>query len=302
MAQTFRLGFVITAWACAAACTESNPGFVTPRDLGRDGARPNDRAATDGPRDAARGELPAGRCQPLPPGCACPEACLKGRCDNSRCGCQPVVGASYEALAPQSSFAGDAAAHPDFNLLLRTWRPVTAAKNLLDLDGPVDPQTPPQLHTLFADSRVPLFAAVYQVAAWDWDCNCFDGYLVTPEVTLVEMSATPQEVIHAPQSSYRIGHGSDALVLYAAPGTLTLKYTPEDDVEQGYTVHLAGICVEPALQALYDKLVASGRKRLPALGDGQPIGRAMGAELQAAIRADGAWMDPRSRKDWWRGK
>lgn len=300
---------MIAACACAAACTESNPGFNVTSDLAVDSASPGgdrgpgvDGRASDGPPDAGPAEGTSDPCQPLPPGCGCPEACVQGSCDNSRCGCQPVVGVSYDSLTPQSSFSGDAAAHPDYNLLLRTWRPVTAAKSLVDLDGPVDPQTPPQLHTLFADRRVPAFPAVYQLAAWDWSCQCFDGYLVAPEVTLIGMTTTAQEVIHTPQSSYQIGHGNDALVIYAAAGTLTIKYTAEDDVVQGYTVHLAGICVEPSLQALYDKLVAGGRKRLPALRSGQPIGRAIGAELQAAVRVAGSWMDPRSRKDWWRGK
>jgi hypothetical protein len=34
----------------------------------------------------------------------------------------------------------------------------------------------------------------------------------------------------------------------------------------------------------------------------QPLGRALGTEVRAAVRDTGSLMDPRSRKDWWQGK
>jgi hypothetical protein len=89
------------------------------------------------------------------------------------------------------------------------------------------------------------------------------------------------------------------MVLYATYDTLTLKYTREDNVVRGYTVHLAGVCPEPRLLALYQSSNASGRGSLPALRGNQPLGRARGGSVLVAIRDTGAWMDPRSDKDWW---
>jgi hypothetical protein len=92
------------------------------------------------------------------------------------------------------------------------------------------------------------------------------------------------------------------LVLYANPQRITLKYTREDNVVHGYTLHLEGICVEPRLLALYTTWNNSGRAYLPALTAGQALGRAQGSEVRVAIRDSGTFLDPRSRKDWWRGR
>lgn len=219
---------------------------------------------------------------------------------DSAAGCATIPGVSYAKLATIDPYAGDASKQGDMNLLLRGWKAVAKLKGLVDVAGPNDGNAP-QLYSLFADDRVPGFPAVYEVEAWDWGCNCPKGYLTDPEVTLAGMAVAPGEVIQTPTSGYDLG-GATAIVLYAAPGTLTLKYTREDNVVKGYTIHLSGICVEPSLQALYDSLNASGRKELPALKSRQPLGRAIAGELRAAIRDTGSWMDPRVRKDWWQGK
>ena len=91
-------------------------------------------------------------------------------------------------------------------------------------------------------------------------------------------------------------------MLYASETRLTLKYTREDNVVQGYTVHLENVCPEPSLLALYRQLNSQGRGRLPALRGGQALGRANGGEIRAAVRDSGTFMDPRSRKDWWIGR
>jgi hypothetical protein len=90
------------------------------------------------------------------------------------------------------------------------------------------------------------------------------------------------------------------LVLYASTNRITIKYTNNDNVEQGYTLHVENVCVEPRLLALYQALNSAGRGRLPALRAGQAFGRALGSEIGVAIRDYGTFMDPRSRKDWWR--
>ncbi len=90
-------------------------------------------------------------------------------------------------------------------------------------------------------------------------------------------------------------------MLYAAPDRITLKYTRNDNVVQGYTLHVEGLCVDPPLLNLYRSRNAAGRGQLPALQPGQAFARAAGATVGVAIRDSGTFMDPRSCKDWWRG-
>jgi hypothetical protein len=126
--------------------------------------------------------------------------------------------------------------------------------------------------------------------------------ITNPEVTLAGMAVTPGEAIHVPNSGYDIGDGYQVLVLYASTERITLKYTREDNVVYGYTLHVENICVEPTLLALYQSWNDAGRGHLPALRAGQAFGRARSDEIQVAIRDTGAFMDPRSCKDWWQGR
>ena len=213
-----------------------------------------------------------------------------------------IAGARYELLSVNEKTDRPAEQHGDVNLLLRKWRAVTAQKGLVDINGPTDHTPPPQLFAIFSDERVPAFASTYQVESWDWGCNCAKGYVTSVEVSLAGMQTQVGEVLRAPSSGYNIGDGYTAVVLLATPTSLTIKYTREDNVVRGYTVHLAGLCVEPSLLALYQQANAAGRAKLPALRSKQPIGRASGAELVVSIRDTGSWMDPRARKDWWQGK
>jgi hypothetical protein len=103
-----------------------------------------------------------------------------------------------------------------------------------------------------------------------------------------------------PESGYSIGQGYEVLVLYADQERITLKYTSEDNVVSGYTLHVEKICVESNLLTLYEQMNAAGRAHLPALRAGQAFGRARGDEIGISIRDAGRFMDPRVRKDWWR--
>ena len=69
---------------------------------------------------------------------------------------------------------------------------------------------------------------------------------------------------------------------------------------RGYTLHLENICVEPALLARYRQL-DQGDSDCRRCGREQALGRARSTEVKAAIRDNGSFMDPRSRKDWWQG-
>jgi hypothetical protein len=219
---------------------------------------------------------------------------------------RPIVscastGEVYGTLEPIDPAASNVAQHPDMNLAVRGYVPTTAALGLVDYAGDVDPNAP-QLATLFDDQRTPLFTAAYRVYQWDWICNCRGGPIAKWDVTLLGLRTAPGEIIHLPVAGYDVGGGYGALVLYAEPTRLTLKYTREDNVIAGYTLQLENICVDANLLALYRQLNAAGRSELPALWPGQPIGRAPGSEIDAAVRDSGSFLDPRSRKDWWQGR
>ncbi|MGI6376405.1 MAG: hypothetical protein ACOX3S_10440 [Anaerolineae bacterium] len=220
-------------------------------------------------------------------------------------GCQPVVGVSYADTPAGGYPAGDppAAEHPDLNLAWRGWERNTGAYlGLVDYSGSTDSMAP-QLLGLFADRRVPAIVAAYRVYDWNWAADR-RGALLTPyPATLIGLRATRGETVHVPASGYTIGDtaGFEVLVLYADEDSVTLKYTRDDNVVRGYTLHLEGLCVEPRLLALYERNNAAGRSRLPGLVEYQALGRARDKEVLVAIRDNGTFMDPRSRKDWWQG-
>jgi len=89
------------------------------------------------------------------------------------------------------------------------------------------------------------------------------------------------------------------MVLYAEPTRITLGYTREDSVANGYAVHIENLCVDPNLLALYINSDANGRSSLPALREEEVLGVATLGDLLVAVRDRGAFLDPRSRLDWW---
>jgi hypothetical protein len=216
--------------------------------------------------------------------------------------CNPIPGETYTAISvvledsqpPSPSAEEDAG----FNI------------NLLDFHTRSDHQywvsvgdgiySPPQFAYVYADPHRPSISESYQLY--------YNGAPAISEYRPVDVSAlglptTPGQVIHVPE---RFGggvvidvHGYKALVLYASQQSITLKYTREDGLAGGYTVHIDGICVEPTLQALYDQVDAEGRTDLPAVFGHQPIGRAWGEEIRIAIRDVGTLLDPRWQNDWW---
>ena len=213
--------------------------------------------------------------------------------------CAPIPGVEYSTL----TIVGEptdrpAEIHADLNLALRGYEVTDAYRGLVEYGGDADDNAP-KLYTLFADHREPTFPAVYRVYDWDWDCNCRGDPLSDWAVTLAGMGVATGEILYLPDSGYEIGSGYEALVLYASEERITLKYTREDNVIEGYTIHVENVCVEPSLLALYRAWNSAGRGQLPALRAGQPFGRARGGEIGVAIRDAGSFMDPRSQKDWW---
>lgn len=184
------------------------------------------------------------------------------------------------------------------NLTLRGYVTGKGATQLMDVEGATDGLAP-QLSGLFADRRAPNFKATFQVNDWDWQCNCKAKPFQDPDVTLATFSAVAGEAVRTPHAGYDIGDGYQAIVLYADVDEITLVYTRNDTVAKGYVVHIQNIAVAPELLALYQQLNSAGRSSLPALKTTQPFGQAQG-DLRVAVRDSGSFMDPRSRKDWWR--
>jgi hypothetical protein len=214
--------------------------------------------------------------------------------------CAPAGEARFEALSVNPPPTDrPAAQHPDLNLSLRGYRNGGGALTYIWIDGPADPRAP-QLTTLFSPPRRPDIRAVGQVYDWDWAQNRRGPAITAPPVTLLSMDAATGELLRLPDSGYDIGQGYEALALYAEPHRITLKYTREDNVVWGYTLHLENICVDPNLLALYNALHARGRGQLPALRPGQAFARALASPPAIVIRDNGSFMDPRSLKDWLR--
>ncbi|MEM7126194.1 MAG: hypothetical protein AAF702_07695 [Chloroflexota bacterium] len=193
--------------------------------------------------------------------------------------------------------------HGDLNLALRGYEPTDKSLDLVFL-GAVG-EDPPQMSGLFADQRLPVLTAAYQVRDWDWGCGDHgcpkDEFVDSAEVTAVAVATNPGEIVNFPSTeSEIIGGGYIAAVLYAAPSRLTLGYTRDGSVAGGYTVHLENFCVDPNLMTLYRASNATGRTQLPGLLKGESVGVAGSTEMIVAIRIRGSFMDPRSEGDWWR--
>jgi hypothetical protein len=211
------------------------------------------------------------------------------------------VGEDYGMLVVHPSPSDHSTALVEVNLAARGFALSNGTLALVNLDGPAD-EGAPQLYSLFADGRVPVFDRVYQINTWDWDCSCTGAIAADPEVAVAGMHAAPGEIIRVPRSSYYLVNDYQALVLYADRNRITFNYTLTDNPVRGYTLYIEDLAVDSKLLALYQQASAGGRVQLPALRAGQGIGRAQGSEIKVAIRDAGGFMDPRSRKDWWRGK
>jgi len=213
--------------------------------------------------------------------------------------CEPIPGASYRSLSTAGPVTDrPPAEHADLNVKLRGWTAVGGTLGLVDIDGPTD-DLAPKLNVLFPDDRLPVFVQNYAVYNWDWATGSRGDVITAPEVTMVGFGTATGEVLEVPSGGYDIGEGLQVRVLYADDDSITLKYTREDNVIYGYAVHVVGLCVEPALRALYEANHAAGRGDLPALAGNQAFGRARSSEVLVSIRDTGSFMDPRSRKDWW---
>jgi len=201
----------------------------------------------------------------------------------------------------------------DFRLSILGYAPTSAPLNLVIYAGTPDSDAP-RLHGMFEPNRVPDFAGAYQVYGWNWDESAPPPYGQRGPVntswpaTVIDFTATPGEILQIPERDAPLwADDSKAVVLYAGEYELTLVYMRADQVVVngiGYVVHLLGLCVDPNLLALYRaQLDGAGRRatgQLPALRNNQPVGKTFTTTITVAIRDGGAYMDPRSERDWWR--
>jgi hypothetical protein len=230
-------------------------------------------------------------------------------------GCPAVSGTGFEVIPMEGQPLKDhpGAVHGDLNLVLRGYIPIQEKLDLVDYEGNTDGD-PPQLAGLFEPNRIPRISSVYQVNDWIWlsgQCGGHPRGCPGPPaatfwpVTLAGLATTPGEAIYTPERGAQLYSGGYvAMVLFAEKQRITLGYTRRDSVATGYVVHIEDICVDPNLVGLYQaQLDGAGWNetgRLPALRNNQALGTALSTEIKVAIRDAGSFMDPRSRKDWWR--
>ena len=192
--------------------------------------------------------------------------------------------------------------HGDLNLSLRGYYAVGASASLVSINGPAG-DDPPQLAGVLPGNASQIIGT-YQVGQWDWGCGqdgCRGSGGVPMEVSLLGLATSPGMPVSVPTRGAEIyGGGFVALVVYAEETRLTVVYTREDSVANGYAVHIENFCVDPALLSAYRAANAAGRGNLPAVHNGEVVGVASGNEVLVAIRDRGAFQDPRSQKDWWR--
>jgi hypothetical protein len=221
----------------------------------------------------------------------------------SDAGCPAVSGNQYTTIpVTGASIEHPDSQHADLNLALRGYVPADAALNLVDINGPTDGDAP-QLSGVLG--RLPTFGRAFRARDWNWACGglgCRGDELANVEVSLVALDSSPGEAVHVPSRGAEIyGGGFVALVLYADASRLTVVYTREDSVANGYVVHLEDFCVDPSLLALYQSNNWGGRGTLPAVRNGEAVGTARYNQVIVGVRDRGMFTDPRSRKDWWRG-
>ena len=186
----------------------------------------------------------------------------------------------------------------------------SAALTLVDYNGATDPNAP-RLHGIFEPNRIPKFKNNYQRRDWNWNETGAPPY-GTPgsanndwPVSVLDMTATKGEGIYIPERSQtNSGLNTQAMLLYAGDNEVMLAYGDQDRPDSGYVIYIANFCVDPQLIALYRAQLKDGKRntgKLPAIRNNEKIGVARSDVVTVAIRDNGPFLDPRSRKDWWQG-
>lgn len=225
-------------------------------------------------------------------------------------GCTPS-GEQYELLpydGPAYKNNSITDENADLRLSVMGYAPSGAPLTLIDYNGATDGNAP-KLSGIFEPNRVPAFSGVYQHFDWSWNeaggppYGARGGANAQWAASVIDMATAPGERLFIPRRAPAIwSNAIVAMVLYAGERELTIAYTRQDSVGDGYVVHMMNFCVDPALVAQYRAQVQGGRRatgQLPGLRNGQTVGYADGSSVAVAIRDRAAFLDPRSRKDWW---
>lgn len=208
--------------------------------------------------------------------------------------------------------------HADMNLSLRCYKEIANPSNEelnFRPNGFRDDPKSPELYTIFNPARQIKATSAYQVYDWDWSngpdgsrASLLDGDPPPPKeypVTMWGIYADNDEALHVPKAGYNLGDNTSAIVLYAEENRLTINFTRDDSVANGYTMHFENICVDrnllKAFRDLPDKDQKS-REKLVKLTPGQAIGFPKNNEVHIAVRDRGMFMDPRSEESWWSNK
>ena len=198
----------------------------------------------------------------------------------------------------------------DFRLSVLGYAPVQELLQRVDYNGPTDSNAP-NFYNVFNPRRDIGFVAAYRRFDWNWDENAAPPYGIRGgvnndwPVSVLDLAAIPDEAIYIPRRDVPITSAGPyvAIVLYADDDELTIHYGNRDVVDSGYGIYLANFCVDPSLVALYRAQLSDGKRtsgKLPMLRSDQVIGTAKQNFVTIAVRDSGPFLDPRSRKDWWR--
>ena len=240
------------------------------------------------------------------PPTAAPAPVAAARLVSSGC---PASGASFATLDVIGVYKGNRLTdeNADLRLSVLGLAEVVETPALVGYNGATDPAAP-KLSGLLVSNAGGVIVRTYRRYDWLWNegggppYGGRAGVNVDWPVTAIELAAQPGEAVFAPSRPADIGGGFAALVLYAGEEELTLAYGRQDGVTDAYVVHLRGLCVDPGLTAAYRAQMSGGLRatgRLPALRSSERVGTMLGGGLIVAVRDRGAFMDPRSRKDWW---
>ena len=242
-----------------------------------------------------------------------------------------IQGVAYQA--DNDNPVRPAGNHADKNLALRGLKNVTGQPDYTPsvINYGTDDAFGPQIPYLFGPSATtpPTIASYYQVYDWNWADPPDPGTRSTNIVDTpwpiqgLGLATTPGQLIYTPRTGqdHPIAPGYQAMVIYADAQNIALRYTPADtggggwnpEMYRGYTLHIRSMWVDPTLLTLYNSLDTTPRNTyyglpdlnpdyyLPYLSAGQPIGYAIGNEIQVVINDTGGFMDPRSCNEWWIG-
>lgn len=229
-----------------------------------------------------------------------------------------VTGEQYDSITVNKINDRIPSKHADMNLSLRCYKeianPTTEHLNFSPNGFRDDPKSP-ELYTIFNPARQIQVTSAYQVYDWDWNNgpdgtrgSLLDGDPPPPKeypVTMWGIYAENNEALHVPKAGYNLGDNTSAIVLYAEENRITINFTRDDSVANGYTMHYENICVDSnllrAFRDLPDKDQKS-REKLIKLTPGQAIGFPKNNEVHIAVRDRGMFMDPRSEESWWSNK